>query len=182
MEKCAMEIPEYIFIGNAGLCLISPWTPRLFGMLGYLAEDKKSFKDTESKIRAVFLLQYLTCSEEKEYQETKLAFNRLLVALPIHIPLPKRLELSSEEKQTAESLLSAVKSSWEKMKHTSVMNMQQSFIVRNGRLEEQEDKWMLAVDNRAYDILLDSVPWGFIQICFPWLKKNVQVVWPRVFE
>ena len=57
----------------------------------------------------MFLLQYLTCQEEKEYRETELVFNRLLVGLPMHIPLPKRLELTAEEKQIADSLLSAVK-------------------------------------------------------------------------
>lgn len=172
-----MQSPDILLIGNAGLCLLAPWFPKLFELLGYLNEDKKDFKDTASKVRAVFLLQYLTCSEEKKYRETELAFNRLLVSLPMHIPLPESLDLTDKEKQTAESLLGAVKASWQAMDGTSVKGFQVTFILRTGRLEQQEEKWLLTVDNKTIDILLDTVRWGFKQIRFPWLKKYVQVVW-----
>lgn len=171
------ESPDIFLIGNAGLCLLAAWFPRLLELLGYLNEDKKDFKDTASKVRAVFLLQYLTCSEEKEYRETELAFNRLLVSLPMHIPLPESLELTDKEKQTAESMLAGVKANWQAMSGTSVKGFQESFILRTGRLEQQEEKWLLTVDNKTIDILLDTVRWGFRQIRFPWLKKYVQVVW-----
>ena len=172
-----VEFPEVLFIGNAGLCLFSPWLPRLFVMLDYLDKERRNFKDDASRIRAVFLLQHLAYPEEKDYRELELAFNRLLVALPVHIPLPKRIELTHEEKQTADSLIEAAKANWPKLHGTSVSGFRQSFIVRDGRLEQQDEKWLLTIENRAYDILLDSVPWSFRQIRFPWLKKCVQVVW-----
>lgn len=171
------ESPDILFISNAGLCLLTAWLPRLLELLGYLDKDKKDFKDTASKIRTVFLLQYLTCSEEKEYRETELAFNRLLVSLPMNIPLPESLALTDEEKQTAESMLAGVKANWQAMSGTSIKGFQDSFIMRTGRLEQQEERWLLTVDNRTLDILLDSVPWGFKQIRLPWLKKYIQVVW-----
>lgn len=169
--------PKIFFIDNAGLCLLSAWFLRLLSMLDYLNEARKDIKDTKSRIRAIFLLQYLTCQEEKEYRETELVFNRLLVGLPMYIPLPKRMELTTEEKQTADSLLSAVKAHWSKMNGTSMKGFLQSFVTRTGRLEEQDDKWVLTVDDKAHDILLDSVPWGFRQIRFSWLKKYIQVKW-----
>ena len=172
-----MSDPKIFFIDNAGLCLLSAWFLRLLSMLDYLNEARKDIKDTKSRIRAIFLLQYLTCQEEKEYQETELVFNRLLVGLPMHIPLPKRLELTAEEKQIADSLLSAVKAHWSKMNGTSLKGFLQSFVTRTGRLEEQDEKWLLTVDDKTHDILLDSVPWGFRQIRLPWLKKYIQVKW-----
>lgn len=172
-----MSDPKIFFIDNAGLCLLSAWFLRLLSMLDYLNEARKDIKDTKSRIRAIFLLQYLTCQEEKEYRETELVFNRLLVGLPMHIPLPKRLELTAEEKQIADSLLSAVKAYWPKMNGTSMKGFLQSFVTRTGRLEEQDEKWVLTVDDRTYDILLDSVPWGFRQIRLPWMKKYIQVKW-----
>lgn len=168
---------EVVLVGNAGLCLLSPWFPRLFALLGYLDEEKRNFKDTASRIRAVFLLQYLANPEEKDYREPELAFNRLLVALPPHVPLPKRIELTDEEKRTADSMLEGVKANWVKMKGTSVNGFRQSFIMRDGRLEQQDEKWLLTVENRVIDILLDTVPWAFRQIRFPWLKKHIQVSW-----
>ena len=172
-----MSDPKIFFIDNAGLCLLSAWFLRLLSMLDYLNEARKDIKDTKSRIRAIFLLQYLTYQEEKEYRETELVFNRLLVGLPMHIPLPKRLELTAEEKQIADSLLSAVKAHWSKMNGTSMKGFLQSFVTRTGRLEEQDEKWLLTVDDKTHDILLDSVPWGFRQICLPWLKKYIQVKW-----
>ncbi|MEG1564367.1 MAG: contractile injection system tape measure protein [Bacteroides sp.] len=177
LESSQEKNQEIALIGNAGLSLLSPWFPRLFGMLGYLDEEKRNFKDTASRIRAVFLLQYLVCPEEKEYREPELVFNRLLVALPAQVPLPKQIELTDEEKQTADSLLKGVKDNWTKMSNTSASGFRQSFILRNGQLEQQDEKWQLTVESHAYDMLLETVPWAFRQIRYPWLKKYIQVLW-----
>lgn len=176
-EEEQREVPNNFFITNAGLCLFNPWFPRLFVMFDYLDKDNKAFKDTASQIRAVFLIQYLTCLEEKTYQEMELVFNRLLVNLPMHIPLPKQLELTYEEKNTAESLFKALKANWRKIDGTSMKGFQETFIHRNGRLEQQKEKWLLTIEERAYDILLESVPWSFKQIRYPWLEKYIQVIW-----
>jgi hypothetical protein len=173
----AEEDSEIALVGNAGLCLLSPWFPRLFALLGYLDGENRNFRNTASRIRAVFLLQYLACPEEKDYREPELAFNRLLVALPAQVPLPKRMELTDEERRTADNMLAGVKANWPKMDGTSVSGFRQSFILRDGRLEQQDEKWLLTVESRVYDIMLDAVPWAFRQIRFPWLKKYIQVSW-----
>ena len=89
----------------------------------------------------------------------------------------RSLVLTDEEKEQANSLMQAVKSHWSKMDGTTVKGLCRAFIERNGRLEQQDQKWLLTVDDRPFDVLLDSVPWGFRQIRFPWLKKYVQVSW-----
>ena len=169
--------PEVLTVGNAGLCLSAPWFVRLFAMLGWLDEEKKKFRGTASKVRAVFLLQYIACGEEREWREAELAFNRLLTALPGHVPLPKRLSLTDGERQTADSMVSGIKANWPQMKGTSVEGFRKSFIAREGRLEQKDEYWQLTVSGKAYDILLETVPWGFRQIRLPWLKKYVQVSW-----
>lgn len=171
------DTPEFFPVGNAGLCLFSPWLVRLFGMLGYLDEERKKLKDTASRVRAVFLLQYLVYGEEREYRKPELYFNRLLAGLSRHVPLPKRLPLTEEEKQTADSMVTGVKANWPQLKGTSVRGFRQSFIARNGTLERQEERWLLTVEKKTHDILLESVPWSFRQIRLPWLKKYIQVVW-----
>lgn len=173
----AENAPEILLVDNAGLCLLSPWLVRLFSMLGYLEDKEKIFKDTTSKIRAVFLLQYLVHGEELEHRESELAFNRLLTALPSFVPLPKRLALTREEKQTADGMMTAVKAYWKKMDGTSMNGFRQSFILRDGILNQQEERWLLTVNDKAHDVLLETVPWSFRQIRLPWLKKYVQVAW-----
>ena len=171
------DTPEFFPVGNAGLCLLAPWLVRLFGMLGYLDEERKKLKDTASKIRAVFLLQYLVYGEEREYREAELNFNRLLASLSRHVPLPKRLSLTENEKQTADSMVAGVKANWPQMNGTSVEGFRSSFLTRKGRLEQKEEHWLLTVEEKAYDILLETIPWGFQQIRLPWIKKYVQVKW-----
>lgn len=173
----AEETPEVLPVGNAGLCLLAPWFIRLFSMLGYLDEERKKFRNTASKVRAVFLLQYLVCGEERDWREPELAFNCLLTALPGHVPLPRRLALTGEERQTADGMMAGVKANWPQMNGTSVQGFRGSFIARNGLMEQEEERWLLTVEEKAYDVLLDTVPWGFRQIRLPWLKKYVQVRW-----
>ena len=172
--------PEYIEVPNAGLCLLAVWFSRLFDMLGLLeanADGKKDLKDTVAMIRAIFILQRLVTDEKREYREQELALNRILTGCPFHVPLPRTLELTDNEIRTAESMLSGVKANWDKMKGTSVKGFQKSFIERPGKLEQREDKWVLYVEERSYDILLDSLPWSYRTIRLPWLKKKINVIW-----
>ena len=166
-----------LMVHHAGLCLLAPWFPRLFSMLGYLNEEHRDFKNVEFKVRAIFLLQYLAYGKEGKYKEFELAFNRLLTALPEYIPLPQSLDLTAQEKETADAMIKGVKANWSNMSGTSVEGFRQSFIIRNGRIEQEDERWLLTVDAAPYDILLDNVPWGFRQIRFPWLRKYIQVKW-----
>ena len=176
-EDKTVSLPDFLLVKNAGLCLLAPWFVHLFSMLGYLDDEHKDFKDIESRVKAIFLLQYLVYGKENKYAETELAFNRLITALPGYIPLPTCLALSPEEIETADSMIRGVKANWTQMSGTSVEGFRQSFICRNGTLEQEDERWILKVDHAAYDMLLDTVPWGFRQIRLPWLKKYVQVNW-----
>ena len=74
-------------------------------------------------------------------------------------------------------MLAGVKANWPKMENTSIGGFQRSFIEREGQLEQRENKWVLTVENKAYDILLDSLPWSYRMIRLPWLKKPISVLW-----
>lgn len=175
-ETVAEEVVSFP-VGNAGLCLLAPWFVRLFIILGYLDPERKQFVDTYSRIRAVFLLQYLVYGEERRYPESDLTFNRLLSDLPFDVPLPDWLPLTDEEKRTADEMLAGVKANWRQMDGTSVAGFRRSFIERGGRLKRREGRWTLVVEEKAFDVLLDTVPWGFRQIILPWIKGFVQVIW-----
>ncbi len=172
--------PAFIDVQNAGLCLLTLWLPQLFDRLGLLAAGtggKRDLKGTGARIRAIFLLQRLATDERREYREQELAFNRLLTGCPFQVPLPKTLDLTEKETQTAAAMLAGVKANWDKLKNTSVKGFQRSFIERPGRLEQREAQWVLYVEERPYDLLLDALPWSYRRIRLPWLKKSIQVVW-----
>lgn len=183
MEKELLtNAPERIFVGNAGLVLLTPWFPRLFSMLGMLDKENKDFKDMESRIRAIFIIQQLVTSGRKEYDEKELAFNRILVNCPFSEPLPVKMELTENELKTVDFMLNGVKNNWEKVRNVSVRGFQLNFIERGGSLEQKEDKWLLSVDPRPYDMLLDSLPWSYSRVRFPWLKKQIHVSWRKKEE
>lgn len=177
VEELSMSAPDYIPVGNAGVVLLTPWFPRLFGMLGLLNEKQKDFKDMTSRVRAIYIIQRLVTFEEKEYKEKELAFNRILVNCPFSEPLPVNMELTEKEIQVVESMLNGVKENWTKVQNISIKGFQYNFIERSGRLEQKEEKWVLSVDPRPYDMLLDSVPWSYTKVRFPWLKKQIHVSW-----
>jgi hypothetical protein len=165
-------------VENAGLVLIAPFFPRLFQYAGYMNENADAFLDDEFRIRAIFLMQYIVYGEEREHDEAQLFLNRLLVLLEEEVPLPKTCEMTDKERSIADSLLGGVKAQWSQLKNTSEDSFRVSFLQRSGFLRlENETAWQLTVDKRAYDLLLDTIPWSFRMLKFRWMEKMINVRW-----
>lgn len=164
-----------IAVKNAGLVLLSPFFPRLFSMLKFLDPNHK-FISTEQQQRAVFILQYLVSNGEKS-EEADLMLNKVFVDYPQTNPLPKNIELTAEEIRFVNEMLMSAKDYWSKMRNVSKEGFIDSFIKRNGILEDEGDKWFLKVDNRPFDMLLESVPWGFRMARAPYMDKILMVEW-----
>ncbi len=162
------------FIDNAGLVLLSPFLPRLFTMME-LTENGK-FKNREAQIKAIFLTQYAVFGNG-EFPEYNLQLNKLLTNFKTGIPIPKKSVLTDEDKNTVDGMLEGVLQNWGRLTNTTVAGLQEGFLRREGRLEEQEDTYLLTVESKAYDMLLDHVPWNFRTIKFSWMQKAIQVKW-----
>ena len=168
---------KHIPISNAGLVILFPFLPMLFMRLNMLSQDRRDFNSNESKVRAIFILQHLMASEDREYDEKDLFLNRLLINYPFNEPLPKRMELNQDELNTIDSLLEAAKTNWEKMRNTSMRGFQEAFLRRAGFIEKTEREWVLTVEERAFDILLDSIPWSYKLVRLPWMENILKVNW-----
>ncbi len=168
---------KHIPISNAGLVILFPFLPMLFMRLNMLSQDRRGFNSNESKVRAIFILQRLIANEDREYDEKDLFLNRLLINYPFNEPLPKRMELNQDELNTIDSLLEAAKTNWEKMRNTSMRGFQEAFLRRAGFIEKTEREWVLTVEERAFDILLDSIPWSYKLVRLPWMENILKVNW-----
>ena len=168
---------KHIPISNAGLVILFPFLPMLFMRLNMLSQDRRDFNSNESKVRAIFILQRLIANEDREYDEKDLFLNRLLINYPPNEPLPKRMELNQDELNTIDSLLEAAKTNWEKMRNTSMRGFQEAFLRRAGFIEKTEREWVLTVEERAFDILLDSIPWSYKLVRLPWMENILKVNW-----
>ena len=164
---------KHIPISNAGLVILFPFLPMLFMRLNMLSQDRRDFNSNESKVRAIFILQHLMASEDREYDEKDLFLNRLLINYPFNEPLPKRMELNQDELNTIDSLLEAAKTNWEKMRNTSMRGFQEAFLRRAGFIEKTEREWVLTVEERA----LDSIPWSYKLVRLPWMENILKVNW-----
>lgn len=165
---------EVSYIHNAGLVLLAPFLSRLFNMLELIENNK--LKDCESRIRAIYLLQYIVF-EKTDFPEYEMTINKLLTGYETGESIPRNMELTEKELDTVNSLLKAVLQHWDKLKNTSISGLREGFLQRDGKLEEKEDHYILTVEEKAYDMLLDSVPWNFRMIKFPWMEKRIEVRW-----
>ncbi len=168
---------NHMSIPNAGLVLLDTFLPMLFTKLDMLSPGCKSFKNDESKVRAIFILQRLVTNEDREYDEKDLFFNRLLTNYPYNEPLPRRLELNKNELNAIDFILETAKANWPKMKYTSIKAIQEAFFSRKGYINKTKEGWSLTVEDRAYDVLLNSINWSYKPVQLPWMENRMQVYW-----
>lgn len=164
-----------VYIRNAGLVLLAPYFPRLFSML-HLLDAARRLNEPEKQVKAIFCMQYLATAE-KEIPEYELFLNKLLSGYPLEESFSPFPGFEEPEKQILLSLLNSVKQNWNQMKNTSIEGFRNSFLLRDGVLEETEKQWLLTVEPRAYDLLLDTLPWSYSPVKFSWMNKPIYVKW-----
>ncbi|MDT8998209.1 contractile injection system tape measure protein [Paucibacter sp. APW11] len=169
-----------IWVDDAGQVLLAAYAERLFKHLGLIEAGK--FVDAEAQARAVLCLQALVRGEAPS-SEPLWPLSKLLCGLAPNDLLPACEPLSATEHALLADLLVAVIAHWKAIGKTSVAGLRESFLQREGRLERQKASdgepppWRLKVQPRAFDMLLDRLPWGFSIIKLPWMQGVLHVEW-----
>lgn len=167
-----IEPGEGFYIENAGLILLHPFLPTLFGALE-IADQKELLQPD----RALCLLHYLATGQVKA-PEHALILPKVLCDLPVNLPVPAEAHLTKQELEEADALLSAVVRHWEALRDTSIDGLRGNFLLRPGKLSLlEDDSWRLQVEHRTYDILLDQLPWGITLVKLPWMRKMLHTEW-----
>jgi hypothetical protein len=164
-----------VAVKNAGIVLLNNYIMRLFERLE-IVKDRK-FVSQEAQLNAVHYLQYIItglCHTE----ETLLPLNKVICGLPLSQPVQSGLNISDEQKNIIDGLVRAAISHWPNIGDSSINGFRGNWLVRDGLLVEQEDKWELTVDKRAYDILIYKSPFSFSIIKYHWMDKPIHVSWP----
>ena len=174
VREASARVDDAVYVFNAGLVILHPYLSRYFDVLGLM--EGKEFRDEESADRAVHLLQYLA-TRQTETPEYMLVLNKILCGLPVDMPVTPGIIMTDNEVEVSESLLRGVLQNWKRMENSSIDNQSGAIQVREGRLIEKEDRWSLHVKSRAYDILLEFMPWGFSRIKLSWMPKRLDVEW-----
>uniref|UniRef100_UPI004047CDF6 contractile injection system tape measure protein n=1 Tax=Algoriphagus sp. TaxID=1872435 RepID=UPI004047CDF6 len=179
-EEVAEEIPEEVDLGegvtiyNAGMVLCWPFFGRFFAALGLV--EMGNFKGKQAEERAVQLLQFLTTGL-KEFEEWDLSLNKILCGVSLNTVISSTIEPTIEEEELVKKLINGTVFNWEKMRGTKLETFRETFLMREGRLYEKDNRWELFVERKAYDVLMDTLTWNISMINLSWMKKRLTVQW-----
>jgi hypothetical protein len=168
----ATDIKEGIYIENAGLILLHPFLPQFFTALAIAKEDQLIQPE-----RALCLLHFLTTGLliAPEYEVT---LAKVLCNIPLDTPVESDMGLSELELEEAKALLDAVIHHWDALRNTSIDGLRGEFLLRFGKLSVRNDgDWLLQIENKTADILLNQLPWGISMIKLPWMQRMLWVEW-----
>ena len=173
-----LPINQSIFIRNAGLILLWPFFIHYF-KFNKLVDEKNQFISIDHAKRAVHLLQYLV-NRSTDSPEIDLTFNKVLCGLPINSLIPKKIEMSDNEIDIAESLLKACIKQWDALKNTTPDGLRNSFLMRDGFLSiDSDNNWTVKVEGKAWDILLTKLNWGLSMVKLSWMKGFIYIEWKK---
>jgi hypothetical protein len=174
-EKQTTEFEKGIYISNAGLILLHPFLKSFFTETGLL-NDQNNFISVEAQQKAAVLLYYLQGCDEN-YKEWEMALNKIICGIALDEVVVDGIVISDEEKEEAKNLLRSVAGYWEALKGASLEALQNTFLLREGKITWKKDYWLLQVERSGVDILLERLPWSFSTVKFPWLNNLIYTEW-----
>jgi hypothetical protein len=62
-------------------------------------------------------------------------------------------------------------------KSLSPEGLRQAYLQRKGVLSARNGHWLLQVERKTHDVLLERVPWSFQTIKLPWMNTLLFVEW-----
>lgn len=167
------EKEQDIIIDNAGLVLFHPYLEFFFKAMGLLNE-------TGSELlypgKAIQLLHCLATGISV-CDENKTVLNKILCGIGEEEVVYTQYPVSPEERAECRSLLEAVIRNWPALKTTSPEGLQETFVQRKGKLSWKDDHWLLQVEQRTVDVLLNKLQWPLSVIRLPWMRVWLQVEW-----
>lgn len=175
-DSDASDLSAGIFVEYAGLVLIHPFIASFFIHTGILRSGETDIKK-ENLVRALALIHYLATGNEV-LSEFNTTFLKVLLGVDPSFSLPVSSGfIHGEDKEEVRNLLNSVISHWEALRNTSAEAFRESFLLRRGILKSSGEQWNLIVESRAFDVLIDSIPWSFNVFRLPWMKRPIFTEW-----
>ncbi len=165
---------DQLHIDDAGLVILWPFLRPLFTHLGLL--EGLRFRDPSAQLRAAALLRHVA-GGEFEIAEFQLPLAKILCGLEPDALFDLDTPLQDEESSECTRMLEAVILRAPVLKKMSVAGLRGTFLLRPGILRVRDDSWLLRVEERAFDLVLQRFPWTFEWIKLPWMQTPLQVEW-----
>lgn len=188
--EASRQESEVLWVRDGGQVLLAVYAERLFGQLGLT--QARQFIDETARARAVLCLQTLVHGPGQS-EEPDWALSKLLCGAAPGRLLPLCEPVDSAQEALLNGLLGSVIEHWRALGKTSIQGLRDSFLLREARLQRLKpadgdeakgnnsstagQSWRLSVEPRAYDMLLDRLPWSFSLIKLPWMGGALHVDW-----
>lgn len=174
-ENSASKIVEEVGISveNSGLVILAYFLPHLFDHLGWI-KDKQIREEALPK--ALSMTQFLATGEEI-VDESALVLNKLILGIDLDDPMTNDYILSDVEKELGIDLLKNVITRWEALRSVSVAGFQQTFLKRDGIVYFRDNQYLLRVEKKTVDILMEKIPWSIGVIKLSWMPKMMITEW-----
>jgi hypothetical protein len=162
---------DAIYINNAGLIILAPFFPAFFIKLGLANEDMILDKQA-----AVNLAAYLVTGTEYA-AEFELVLAKILCGIEPSEQISTLIAFTEEQKKESQELLLSAIEYWDMLKDTSPQGLRESFLQREGKLSFIDGEWILQVEQKPFDMLLQSLPWNISMIKLPWMSSILKTEW-----
>ncbi len=174
-RRRALARLDEIEVDNAGLVILWPFLDRFFQRVGLLDLDRR-FLDESAAIEAVALLAQIA-NDDPEPPEFVLALAKLLCGRAVEAPVQLAHPLAPESIAECDHLLSAVIANAPILRDMSIADFRASFLHRPALLSIRDGAWLLRVERRPHDLVLDRFPWSWSWVKLPWMTDPLHVEW-----
>lgn len=165
------ELREGIFIDNAGAVIFAAFIPTLFKKLTIEKDGLIVIPDL-----AALIIQYCVTGNIK-IAEYELVFPKILCGLDIEFPVNTNTEIDAHQMNEVYEMLQSLIEYWSVLKNTSVEGLRESFLKRSGKLSMINNDWLLQVEQKPFDMLLQHLPWSISMIKLPWMTHLLRTEW-----
>jgi hypothetical protein len=166
------EPGQSLFVMNAGIVLLQPFIPQLFNVLQLTDDERKVLRQPDKACAVLSIL-----AGDAAPDETKYPLCKILCGLQPDALVHTTIEITAEERKECVHLLEHVIEYWTALKQISTNALQQTFLKRNGKISFSNDRWLLQVEQKTEDVLLQFVPWSYSVIRYPWMPQPLFTEW-----
>ena len=170
-DDLVAELQEGIYIDNAGAVIFAAFLPALFKQLELAKNGSIQNPDL-----AALIIQYCATGNAK-IAEYELVLPKILCGLAIEFPVNTNAQITAEQMKEADEMLLSLIEYWSVLKNTSIDGLRESFFKRSGKLGMANNEWILQVEQKPFDMLLQQLPWSISMIKLPWMTNLLKTEW-----
>jgi hypothetical protein len=161
---------------DAGLVLLAVYLPALFERAGLVEDGVLAGNDAAA--RAFGLLDFaLWGGARPERARPGFVASLLVGGEPGRVRPWLDAPPDADARALVDGLLEAVIRNWSTLGNTSIGGLREAFLQRPGILRVEPEQVRLRVEGRAYDMLLDRLPWSYAVVRQRWMPLPLMVEW-----